>query len=100
MIRNTKWKISEILGFEVFNKSGGYLGVLYDVLNTGSNDIWVVRYYDEEIMIPALKNIVIEVNALRKKIFISLPQEYESIFGAVKSADGESEYNGYIIYED
>jgi 16S rRNA processing protein RimM len=95
-----KWKVSDVLGFEVFNQNGKRLGVLSDVVSTGSNDVWVVKYYNEEVLIPALKNIVKEVNVIRRKIFVVLPKEYEDIYGQVKSADGVLEYNGYFVYED
>ena len=95
-----KWKVSEILGFEVFDQSGERLGVLSDVILTGSNDVWVVRCDGEEILIPALKNIVKEVNFLRKKIFVALPAGYADIYASAKSADGLLEYNGYSVYED
>jgi 16S rRNA processing protein RimM len=95
-----KWKVADILGFDVFNQNGSRLGVLSDVVLTGSNDIWVVKYYNEEILIPALKTIVKEVNIIRKKIFVVLPKEYEDIYGQVKSADDLLEYNGYYVYED
>jgi 16S rRNA processing protein RimM len=95
----SSWKISEILGFEVFNDSGECLGVLSDVMATGSNDIWVVKDGHEETLIPALKTAVKEVNILRKKIFVSLPKEYEMIYGAIQSADGHQD-DAYIIYED
>lgn len=98
--KDKKWKVSEILGFEVFNQSGDRLGVLADVISTGSNDVWAVKYDNEEILIPALKTIIKEVNVLRKKIFVTLPAGYEDIYGPVKSADGVLEYNGYIVYED
>jgi 16S rRNA processing protein RimM len=95
-----KWKVADILGFEIFNQDGKRLGILSDVILTGSNDIWVVKYCNEEVLIPALKNIVKEVNVMRKKIFVILPKEYEDIYGQVKSADGVIEYNGYFVYED
>lgn len=95
-----KWKVSDILGFEVFNQNGKRLGILSDIILTGSNDVWVVKYYNEEVLIPALKNIVKEVNVIRKKIFVVLPKEYEDIYGQVKSADDVLEYNGYFVYED
>jgi 16S rRNA processing protein RimM len=95
-----KWKVSDILGFEVFNQNGKRVGILSDIILTGSNDVWVVKYYNEEVLIPALKNIVKEVNVIRKKIFVVLPKEYEDIYGQVKSADDVLEYNGYFVYED
>jgi 16S rRNA processing protein RimM len=95
-----RWKVSDILGFEVFNQNGKRLGILSDIILTGSNDVWVVKYYNEEVLIPALKNIVKEVNIIRKKIFVTLPKEYEDIYGQVKSVDDILEYNGYLVYED
>ena len=94
------WKVSDILGFEVFNQTGERLGILSDVISTGSNDIWVVKYDNEEYLIPALKNVVKKVNLLRKKIFVELPNGLDSIYGSAKSADGIFEYNGYLVYED
>ncbi|MDR3330737.1 MAG: PRC-barrel domain-containing protein [Endomicrobium sp.] len=95
-----RWKISDILGFEVFNQNGEWMGVLSDIILNSSNDVWVVRCYNEEILIPALKNIIKEVNIARKKIFIVLPKEYEGIYDQVKSADDILEYNGCFVYED
>jgi ribosomal 30S subunit maturation factor RimM len=108
MEQNNKyvWKISEILGFEVLSASSGYLGVLYNVLPTGSNDIWVVRNGDREFLIPALKEVVREVNTADRKIFVSLSGDYESVFGKNHKSlpDNEKdvgiEFNGYIVYED
>ena len=94
------WKVSDILGFEVFNRTGGRLGVLSDVISTGSNDIWVVKYDGDEYLIPALKSVVKEVNFLRKKIFVDLPDGLDSVYGSAKSADGVLEYGGYLVYED
>jgi 16S rRNA processing protein RimM len=97
---NLKWKISDILGFEVFNQDGNRMGILSDVVFTGSNDIWVVKYCNNELLIPALKNVVKEVNIIRKKIFVILPKEYDNIYSQKKSADDILEYNGYSVYED
>ena len=95
-----KWKVSDIIGFEVFSHTGERLGVLSSVIETGSNDVWVVKYSGEEILIPALKNIITQVSLARKKIFVTLPKGYEDIYGPVQSADGGVEYNGYFVYED
>ncbi|MDR1721204.1 MAG: PRC-barrel domain-containing protein [Endomicrobium sp.] len=98
---NLKWNISDILGFEVFDQNGKCLGVLSDVILTSSNDVWVVKCYNKEILIPALKNIVREVNILRKKIFVAFPKGgYEDIYGQVRSVDDIFEYNGFFTYED
>lgn len=73
-------------GCEVFDESGEKLGVLSDVLPTKGNDIWVVveenRGKKSEILIPALKTVVKEVDTAAKKITVALPQGLRSIFAA------------------
>ncbi len=95
-----KWKIKDILGFEVYDNKSNKLGLLSDVMTTGSNDIWVIKSQEEELLIPALKSIVTEVNILRKKIFVTLPDGYESMYGSKIKIDDILEYAGYIVYED
>lgn len=98
--KQLKWKISDILGCQVYEQNGNILGCLADVLNTGNNDVWVVKTDKEELLLPALKSIVVEVNILDKKIFVKLPQGYESIYNAKMSSDVSVEYFGWTVYED
>ncbi|MCL2389315.1 MAG: PRC-barrel domain-containing protein [Elusimicrobia bacterium] len=93
------WNVSDILGFEVYDEKGEKLGLLSDVTVTGSNDVWTVKSQYDEILIPALKTVVREVNLSRKKIFVTLPQGYEEIYKTI-SRDESAEYNGYTVYED
>jgi 16S rRNA processing protein RimM len=97
---DSKWKFSDILGFEVFSQSGSRLGVVSGMILAGTNDIWVVKYCNEEVLIPAFKNIIREVNIARKKIFVELPKNYENIYNQIKSTDIIFEYNGYYTYEN
>jgi 16S rRNA processing protein RimM len=60
-----KWKIKDILGFEVYDNKSNKLGLLSDVMTTGANDIWVIKSHEEELLIPALKSIVTEVNTIK-----------------------------------
>ncbi len=98
--KDLKWKIADILGFEVYDSKSSKLGFLADVITTGANDIWVIKSHDEELLIPALKSVVTEVNISRKKIFVTLPEGYESIYGTKIKLDDVLEYAGYIVYED
>ncbi|MDR3113818.1 MAG: PRC-barrel domain-containing protein [Endomicrobium sp.] len=94
------WRVCDIYGFEVFDAKGLRLGVLCEVINTASNDIWVVKYGGRETLVPALKSVVRLVDAATKKIVVCLPEGFEEIFGdGVQNAE-DVEYDGYRIYED
>lgn len=52
-----------------------YLGVVTDVLETGSNDVYVVKDENEkELLIPALGWVVLSVDIENKKIQVQLPK--------------------------
>ena len=66
--------ICDIVDSEVFDIHGELLGKLHDVLQTGSNDVYVVKNDTKEILIPALKTVVKEINLQNKKIIVDLPE--------------------------
>jgi 16S rRNA processing protein RimM len=66
--------ICDIVDSEVFDIHGELLGKLHDVLQTGSNDVYVVKNDTREILIPALKTVVKEINLQNKKIIVDLPE--------------------------
>lgn len=51
----------EILGLSVLTLSGEKLGVIKDIIKTGSNDVYVVEG-EREILIPAIKKVVKEID--------------------------------------
>lgn len=72
--------IFDLIGLDVYTESGGSLGVITDVLQTGSNDVYVVNQNrpeaekKAEILLPALKSVVLEVNITEKKMVVRLPE--------------------------
>ena len=67
--------ICDIVGCEVFEENGNMLGIVKEVLQTGSNDVYVVKSHDgREILIPALKSVVMKVLIEEKKIFVKIPE--------------------------
>jgi 16S rRNA processing protein RimM len=61
----------ELIGLEVFLNSGQYLGKLTDIIPTGSNDIYVVKKGGKELLIPAIHEVIDEIDVENKKIIIS-----------------------------
>ena len=54
----------QLIGLRVENKAGNYLGKISEIIETGTNDVYVVTNDDEktEILIPAIKSVVLEID--------------------------------------
>jgi len=61
----------ELIGLNVYLTSGRYIGTLKDIVATGSNDIYVVKERETEYLIPAIHEVVKEIDLKKKKIIIS-----------------------------
>ena len=61
--------VAELIGCSVSDSNGQNLGVIFDVLHTGSNDVYWIKE-GKELLIPALKDIVMEVDIENRKIVI------------------------------
>jgi 16S rRNA processing protein RimM len=63
--------VHEIIGLGVQDTAGCFLGTVCDVLRTGSNDVYVVqRAIGEDILIPAIKEIVRNIDLKAGQITI------------------------------
>ena len=65
------YTIDELLNFEVIDDSGRYIGILKDIIKTGSNDVLVVEG-QREIMIPYVPEFVLDISTQEKKIKVHL----------------------------
>ncbi|AET70092.1 16S rRNA processing protein RimM [Desulfosporosinus orientis DSM 765] len=66
------WYYFELEGMQVYEK-GILLGTLTQVLETGSNDVYVVKRDREELCIPALKSVVKHVDVPGRRMDVILP---------------------------
>lgn len=64
-----RYFITDIIGCDVFDENGIMLGAVDNVIQTGSNDVYSVKG-KEEILIPALKDIVIKIDIENRQIVI------------------------------
>jgi 16S rRNA processing protein RimM len=51
----------EILGMRVVTEQGHEMGEVTQILQTGSNDVYVVRKGSKEFLIPAIKEVIIAI---------------------------------------
>jgi len=65
--------IFEIIGLGVYAENNIFLGKVEDVISTGSNDVYVVKNKNkEEIFVPAIHEVVKNINLEKKRITIKM----------------------------
>ncbi len=62
----------QIVGLAVWTAQGEYLGTVEEIIFTGSNDVYVVRRPGREILIPAIEDVVLEVNLAQRRMVVEL----------------------------
>jgi 16S rRNA processing protein RimM len=68
------FSVKDLVGCRVVTVKGETLGILRDVLPTGANDVFVVGEGKGEILVPALKSVVISIDLKKKQIDVDLPK--------------------------
>ena len=63
----------QIVDLRVYTQEGEYLGCISQILLTGSNDVYVVSEGGKEILIPALEDVIKEVDVKRGTMTVDLP---------------------------
>lgn len=61
----------EIVGIEVWTNAGLYLGKISEILDTGSNDVYVVESANGQLLIPAIADVIESFNISAGKAVIS-----------------------------
>lgn len=64
----------QLIGLAVVTEEGKPLGMLKAVLETGSNDVYVVESEGEELLIPAIEEVIVEVDLPNGKLVVNLPE--------------------------
>ncbi len=84
--------IHDLVGCEVVTRSGRALGTITNVLRSGANDVYAIGTGKDEILLPAIKDVVREVDLTRRRIVVTptpglLPEEAAEV---VENEDTES----------
>lgn len=70
-----RYFICDIIGLKVYTLEGEYLGEITNVIQTGANDVYVVKSNeDKEILIPAIKEVVKNID-VEKGYMLIYPME-------------------------
>lgn len=68
----------QVLEAQVFSPEGEYLGIVEDIIETGANEVFVVRQQLEnlsfrEVLIPAIKDYVLDLDLDNRRIIAKVP---------------------------
>jgi len=64
----------ELIGIEVYTTEDEYLGRIESIFPTGSNDVYVVKDKQKEVLVPALDSVVIDIDLEHKRMRVDLPE--------------------------
>ena len=65
------WYHHQLLGLRVRSAAGAGLGEIVDVLERPANDVWVVRGAGRELLVPATKDAVLEVDLTSGSVVVA-----------------------------
>jgi 16S rRNA processing protein RimM len=67
--------VFEVVGLEVYTQEGTRVGEVVNVIQTGSNDVYVVRPPEgPEILLPAVDSYVLEIDLAAGRLIARLPE--------------------------
>ena len=69
--------LHDIIGLSVVDAAGEPLGKLEEVFSTGSNDVYVVRGEQGELLLPALDDVITLVDIAGGRIVVDVPEGIE-----------------------
>ena len=67
----------DLIGCDVVNVAGEKLGKIETLLETGANDVLVVKMGTEEILIPYLDDVVLKVDREAKLVTVNWNQDFQ-----------------------
>ena len=72
-LRPGEFFVQDLMGMKVVTIEGDRIGTLKDVLNTGANDVYVVKDSDDkEMLLPAIKSVIMNVDLIKKEMVVKL----------------------------
>lgn len=62
----------QLIGLQVYSDEGQYLGDLTDVLETGANNVFIVKGEDKEILLPDTEEVVTDIDFENGRLTVHL----------------------------
>jgi 16S rRNA processing protein RimM len=62
----------QIVGLDVVTTDGRKLGTVAEILETGANDVYIIKREDGELLLPAIKDVVKKISPERGEMVVEL----------------------------
>lgn len=66
--------VHDLVGLQVVAADGEVLGVLTEILFTRANDVYVVTGAEGELLLPALRDVVLQIDLAARRMTVALPE--------------------------
>jgi 16S rRNA processing protein RimM len=71
-LQKEEYFYEQLIGLTVYTTDGNALGTVSDIFETGSNDVYVVKTPHKEYLIPAIHDVIKEINLEERRITIQI----------------------------
>ena len=71
-LEDDEYYLRDLYEMKVITEDGEVLGELTDVIHTGANDVYEVTDSEKKLLIPAIKDCIINVDIANKQMTVSL----------------------------
>lgn len=72
-LKRDEYFIADLIGLEVYDEDDQHLGTLTNVIETGANDVYEVKFEDgREVLFPAIKQCILDVDMENRKMKVHI----------------------------
>ena len=72
-LKRDEYFIADLIGLEVYDEDDQHLGMLTNVIETGANDVYEVKFEDgREVLFPAIKQCILNVDMENRKMKVHI----------------------------
>ena len=72
-LKRDEYFIADLIGLEVYDEDDQHLGMLTNVIETGANDVYEVKFEDgREVLFPAIKQCILDVDMENRKMKVHI----------------------------
>jgi 16S rRNA processing protein RimM len=74
-----EYYIRDLIGVHVFTENGDELGILEEILELAAHDIYQIKTSNGEILIPAIPDVIIDIDIHDRKMIVRLQEGSDQI---------------------